>query len=107
MTGSRNAPAIGRLEFQVIPDASTRVAAYERGDVDLVQLPPEDYLRLNRDPVRAREIRQVPRATTSFFIDPVEELIMIFMTQVLPSNAYPLRRELRTMVYAAITDSNL
>jgi len=46
-------------------------------------------------------------ATTSFFIDPVEELIMIFMTQVLPSSAYPLRRELRTMVYAAITDSNL
>jgi hypothetical protein len=25
----------------------------------------------------------------------------------LPSSAYPLRRELRTMVYAAITDSNL
>jgi CubicO group peptidase (beta-lactamase class C family) len=46
-------------------------------------------------------------ATTSFFIDPVEELIAIFMTQVLPSSAYPLRRELRTMVYAAITDSNL
>ncbi|OCK54271.1 serine hydrolase domain-containing protein [Bradyrhizobium sp. LMTR 3] len=46
-------------------------------------------------------------ATTSFFIDPVEELITIFMTQVLPSSAYPLRRELRTMVYAAITDSNL
>src|SRR5437879_2511256 len=46
-------------------------------------------------------------ATTSFWIDPVEELITIFMTQVLPSSAYPLRRELRTMVYAAITDSNL
>jgi CubicO group peptidase (beta-lactamase class C family) len=46
-------------------------------------------------------------ATTSFFIDPVEELITIFMTQVLPSSAYPIRRELRTMVYAAITDSNL
>jgi len=26
---------------------------------------------------------------------------------VLPSSAYPIRRELRTMVYAAITDSNL
>jgi hypothetical protein len=26
---------------------------------------------------------------------------------VLPSSAYPFRRELRTMVYAAITDSNL
>jgi CubicO group peptidase (beta-lactamase class C family) len=46
-------------------------------------------------------------ATTSFFIDPAEELITIFMTQVLPSSAYPLRRELRTMVYAAISDSNL
>jgi CubicO group peptidase (beta-lactamase class C family) len=46
-------------------------------------------------------------ATTSFWIDPKEELITIFMTQVLPSSAYPLRRELRTLVYAAITDSNL
>jgi len=46
-------------------------------------------------------------ATTSFWIDPAEELIAIFMTQVLPSSAYPIRRELRTMVYASITDSNL
>jgi len=46
-------------------------------------------------------------ATTSFFIDPAEELIMIFMTQVLPSSAYPMRRELRTLVYSAITDSNI
>jgi CubicO group peptidase (beta-lactamase class C family) len=46
-------------------------------------------------------------ATTSFWIDPAEELIAIFMTQVLPSSAYPIRRELRTMIYAAITDSNL
>src|SRR5947209_9989015 len=46
-------------------------------------------------------------ATTSFWIDPKEELIAIFMTQVLPSSAYAVRRELRTMVYSAITDSNL
>jgi CubicO group peptidase (beta-lactamase class C family) len=46
-------------------------------------------------------------ATTSFLIDPAEEMIMIFMTQVMPSSAYPIRRELRTMVYSAITDSNL
>jgi len=45
-------------------------------------------------------------ATTSFWIDPAEELIAIFMTQVLPSSAYPLRRELRTLVYSAITESN-
>jgi CubicO group peptidase (beta-lactamase class C family) len=53
------------------------------------------------------EINWGGAATTSFFIDPAEELITIFMTQVLPSSAYPLRRELRTMVYAAISDSNL
>jgi CubicO group peptidase (beta-lactamase class C family) len=46
-------------------------------------------------------------ATTSFWIDPAEELIAIFMTQVLPSTATPIRRELRTMIYAAITESNL
>ena len=46
-------------------------------------------------------------ATTSFWIDPAEELITIFMTQVLPSSAYPLRRELRTLVYSAISESNL
>src|SRR6202012_4068738 len=46
-------------------------------------------------------------ATTSFWIDPKEDLITIFMTQVMPSSAYPLRRELRTRVYSAITDSNL
>ena len=45
-------------------------------------------------------------ATTSFWIDPAEELIAIFMTQVLPSSATPIRRELRTMIYAAITESN-
>ncbi len=46
-------------------------------------------------------------ATTSFWIDPAEDLIAIFMTQVLPSSAYPVRRELRMLVYSAITDSNL
>jgi CubicO group peptidase (beta-lactamase class C family) len=46
-------------------------------------------------------------ASTAFWIDPAEELIAIFMTQVLPSTAYPVRRELRTMVYAAISDSNV
>ena len=46
-------------------------------------------------------------ASTAFWIDPAEELITIFMTQLMPSSSYPIRRELRTMVYAAITDSNL
>jgi CubicO group peptidase (beta-lactamase class C family) len=43
-------------------------------------------------------------ASTSFWIDPKEQLITIFLTQLLPSSAYPIRRELRTMVYSAFTD---
>ncbi|MCD0419387.1 beta-lactamase family protein [Rubrivivax sp. JA1024] len=46
-------------------------------------------------------------ASTAFWIDPAEELITIFMTQLIPSSAYPIRRELRTLVYSAITESNL
>jgi CubicO group peptidase (beta-lactamase class C family) len=46
-------------------------------------------------------------ASTAFWVDPAEELTAIFMTQLAPSSSYPIRRELRTMVYAAITDSNL
>jgi CubicO group peptidase (beta-lactamase class C family) len=46
-------------------------------------------------------------ASTAFWIDPAEELIAVFMTQLTPSSTYPVRRELRTMVYAAVTDSNL
>jgi CubicO group peptidase (beta-lactamase class C family) len=43
-------------------------------------------------------------ASTFFWIDPKEELIGIFMTQLMPSSTYPVRRELRTMVYSAIDD---
>ncbi|HUA36356.1 MAG TPA: serine hydrolase domain-containing protein [Candidatus Binataceae bacterium] len=44
-------------------------------------------------------------ASTYFWIDPAEDLITIFMTQLLPSAAYPIRRELRTLVYSAFTES--
>jgi CubicO group peptidase (beta-lactamase class C family) len=45
-------------------------------------------------------------ASTFFWIDPVEDLAVVFLTQLLPSSAYPVRRELRTLVYSAITESN-
>lgn len=41
-------------------------------------------------------------ANTMFFIDPKEELIAILMTQLLPSTAYPIRKEFREAVYQAI-----
>jgi CubicO group peptidase (beta-lactamase class C family) len=40
-------------------------------------------------------------ASTYFWVDPVEDLIVIFLTQLMPSTTYPLRRELRTLVYSA------
>lgn len=42
--------------------------------------------------------------STFFFVDPVEDVIMIFMTQLMPSSAYPVRREIKTMLYAALTE---
>lgn len=41
--------------------------------------------------------------STAFFIDPVERVHMVFMTQLSPSSVYPIRRELKTMIYAALT----
>lgn len=41
--------------------------------------------------------------STSFFIDPVEALHVVFMTQLSPSLLYPIRRELKTMIYSALT----
>ena len=44
-------------------------------------------------------------ASTAFWIDPVEDLSVVFLTQFMPSSLYPIRRELRTMINAAILDS--
>jgi CubicO group peptidase (beta-lactamase class C family) len=44
-------------------------------------------------------------ASTAFWIDPVEDISVVFLTQFMPSSLYPIRRELRTMVNAAIVDS--
>jgi CubicO group peptidase (beta-lactamase class C family) len=45
-------------------------------------------------------------AATAFWIDPKEDLTVVFMTQVIGSEArLTLRRDLRTLVYSAITES--
>lgn len=43
--------------------------------------------------------------STAFFVDPVEGLTMVFMTQLYPSSAYPVRRQLKTLIYAALMES--
>ena len=43
-------------------------------------------------------------ASTFFWIDPVEDLIAIQMTQLMPSGAYPIRPQFQQLVYAAIEE---
>jgi CubicO group peptidase (beta-lactamase class C family) len=43
-------------------------------------------------------------ASTAFWVDPVEDLTAIFMTQVVPSTLYPFRSQLRALVYQALVD---
>ncbi|MEC8178745.1 MAG: serine hydrolase domain-containing protein, partial [Pseudomonadota bacterium] len=44
--------------------------------------------------------------STAFFIDPVERITCVFMTQLYPSSIYPIRRQLKTLIYSALTHSN-
>lgn len=41
-------------------------------------------------------------ASTAFLIDPVEDLSAVFMTQFLPSSYYPIRSQLRALLYQAL-----
>jgi CubicO group peptidase (beta-lactamase class C family) len=43
-------------------------------------------------------------ASTAFWVDPAEDLIVVFLTQLIPSSTWPIRRELRTLVYSAFDD---
>ncbi|MGB3807197.1 MAG: serine hydrolase domain-containing protein [Erythrobacter sp.] len=44
--------------------------------------------------------------STAFFVDPVERITCVFMTQLYPSSTYPIRRQLKTLIYSALTQSN-
>ena len=44
-------------------------------------------------------------ASTAFWIDPVEKVTVVFMTQLMPSSTWPIRRELRTLVYSALMET--
>ncbi|GJE27273.1 serine hydrolase domain-containing protein [Methylobacterium organophilum] len=62
------------------------------------------------DPARAQivgtpgEVAWGGLASTSFWIDPAEDLAVVLLAQLIPSSALPLRRELRVLTYAALVD---
>ncbi len=41
-------------------------------------------------------------ASTAFWVDPAEDIIVVLLTQLMPSSAYPLRSMLRQLVYQAL-----
>ena len=43
-------------------------------------------------------------ASTYFWNDPAEDLTVLFMTQLIPSSSYPIRRQLKALVYQALVD---
>lgn len=43
--------------------------------------------------------------STAFFVDPVEQITCVFMTQLYPSSTYPIRRQLKTLIYSALAES--
>jgi len=43
-------------------------------------------------------------ASTAFWVDPGEDMIVIMMTQLMPSSTYPIRKELRVLSYQSVID---
>ena len=43
-------------------------------------------------------------ASTIFWVDPVEDLVVIFMTQLIPSGTFDFRGQLKSIVYSSIVN---
>jgi len=43
-------------------------------------------------------------ASTIFWVDPVEDLYVVFMTQLMPSGTFNFRGQLKNIIYGAIND---
>jgi len=57
--------------------------------------------------VRRGSSRSPGAASTFFWIDPAENLAVILTARLTPSTAYPVRRQLRTLVCSAFRPSRL
>ncbi len=55
-------------------------------------------------PASAGELAWGGAASTAFWVDPVERITALFLTQLLPSSTYPLRTQLRQLVMQALVD---
>ncbi len=58
----------------------------------------------NKVPTTAGSYSWGGAASTFFWVDPAEELVVVFLTQLLPSSTHPIRPELGQLVYQALVD---
>jgi CubicO group peptidase (beta-lactamase class C family) len=58
-----------------------------------------------KSPAAAGEYSWGGAASTTFWVDPVEDITVVFLTQLLPSSTHPLRTQLRQLVYQALVDA--
>jgi CubicO group peptidase (beta-lactamase class C family) len=58
----------------------------------------------DRVPASVGEFAWGGAASTAFWVDPAEQLTVVFLTQLLPSSTHPLRSQLRQLVYQALVD---
>ena len=60
------------------------------------------------DPVKTQSLTDIGEygwggaASTVFWVNPKEEMVVIFLTQLLPSSTYQVRRELRSLIYSSL-----
>ena len=60
------------------------------------------------DPVKAKVPGNVGdfgwggAASTKYWVDPVDDLMVVFLTQLLPSSTHPIRSQLKQLVHSAL-----
>ena len=58
----------------------------------------------NKVPTTAGAYSWGGAASTIFWVDPTEEIVVVFLTQLLPSSTHPIRPELGQLVYQSLVD---
>ncbi|MBK8021200.1 MAG: ABC transporter substrate-binding protein [Chloroflexi bacterium] len=59
-------PAVDRIEFLVVPDASTAMAQFEGGELDIVAVPASDLERVTNDPTLGSQLAYFTRAQLQY-----------------------------------------
>lgn len=60
-------PKIDRIENLTVPDLTTALAQYQRGDLDIVDVRGAQLAQVTRDPTLSRELKEFPRAQLLWF----------------------------------------